>query len=310
MNISVGIGGRTVDELVEQARGVVEQGFDSTWTANIFGLDAIVALAIVGREVPGLHVGTAVTPTYPRHPHALAQQAITAWDATGGRFTLGIGLSHQVVIESMFGLSFDKPAVHMREYLAVLLPLLRQGNVSFDGEQYKVNAPLDRIGPGDGPNVLLAAMAPVMLRLAGEVADGTILWMTGPKTIESHVAPRVNNAAADAGRPAPQIVASLPIAVTNDPDAARNSSHDIPDLRRPAVVPGHARPRRRGGSGGRRHRRRRRHRGRGRTSHGHCRRDRVQRVVLRRQRHAPSHNRTAPATTHVLGRGHNPSGYQ
>jgi F420-dependent oxidoreductase-like protein len=224
MNISVGIGGRTVDELVEQARRVAEQGFDSTWTANIFGLDAIVALAIVGREVPGLHVGTAVTPTYPRHPHALAQQAITAWDATGGRFTLGIGLSHQIVIETMFGLSFDKPAVHMREYLAVLLPLLRQGNVSFDGEQYKVNAPLDRIGPGDGPNVLLAAMAPVMLRLAGEVADGTILWMTGPKTIESHVAPRVNNAAADAGRPAPEIVASLPIAVTNDPDAARETA--------------------------------------------------------------------------------------
>ena len=134
---------------------------------NIFGLDAITALAIAGRAVPGIHLGTAVVPTYPRHPHALAQQAMTAWDATGGRFTLGIGLSHQIVIESMFGMSFDRPAVHMREYLSVLLPLLREGNVSFAGEQYTRQRPA-RAGrrPG-GPPVLLAAMAPVMLRLAG-----------------------------------------------------------------------------------------------------------------------------------------------
>ena len=117
MKIGMGIGGGTVDEMVAQARQTVDDGFSTAWTANIFGLDAITALAIVGREVPGLHVGTAVVPTYPRHPHAMAQQAITAWDATGGRFTLGIGLSHQIVIENMFGLSFDKPAAHMREYL-------------------------------------------------------------------------------------------------------------------------------------------------------------------------------------------------
>src|SRR3954471_20868071 len=206
MKIGVGVGGRTIDEIVEQAKRVAEAGFTSAWTANIFGLDAITALAIVGREVPGLHVGTAVMPTYPRHPHAMAQQAMTAWDATGGRFTLGIGLSHQIVIETMFGLSFDKPAVHMREYLAVLLPLLREGSVSFRGDLYQVNAPLERAGDPAGPPVLLAAMAPVMLRLAGEVANGTILWVTGPKTVANHVAPRINKAAADAGRPAPQIV--------------------------------------------------------------------------------------------------------
>src|SRR3954464_5476377 len=178
MEIAMGIGGRTVDELVEQARRVADDGFTSAWTANIFGLDAITALAIVGREVPGVRVGTAVTPTFPRHPHAMAQQALTAWQATNGRFTLGIGLSHQIVIEAMFGLSFDKPAKHMREYLSVLLPLLREGNVAFDGELYRVHAPLERAGDASGPEVLLAAMAPVMLRLAGEVADGTILWMT------------------------------------------------------------------------------------------------------------------------------------
>jgi F420-dependent oxidoreductase-like protein len=224
VKIGIGIGGQTVDEVVAQAERAAAEGFTSAWTANIFGLDAITVLAIAGRAVPGLHLGTAVVPTYPRHPHAMAQQAMTAWDATGGRFSLGIGLSHQIVIETMFGLSFDKPAAHMREYLAVLLPLLRTGGASFDGDQYRVHAPLERAGDPAGPPVLLAAMAPVMLRLAGEVADGTLLWMTGPKTVASHVAPRINKAAADAGRDAPQIVAALPIAVTNDVEGAKQDA--------------------------------------------------------------------------------------
>lgn len=224
MKIGMGIGGRTVDEVVAQAQGAAAEGFTSAWTANIFGLDAITTLAIAGRAVPGIHLGTAVVPTFPRHPHAMAQQAMTAWDATGGRFTLGIGLSHQIVIETMFGLSFDRPAAHMREYLAVLLPLLREGNVSYNGDLYRVHAPLERAGDPAGPPVLLAAMAPIMLRLAGEVADGTALWMTGPKTVADHVAPRINKAAADAGRGAPEIVAALPIAVTNDIDAAKQQA--------------------------------------------------------------------------------------
>lgn len=226
MDIGVNIGGRTVDEVVADAERAVADGFTSGWMANIFGLDAVTACAIAGRSVPGITLGTAVTPTYPRHPHALAQQAMTAWDATGGRFVLGIGLSHQIVIETMFGLSFDKPAVHMREYLSVLLPLLREGNVRFDGERYKVNAPLERAGDPGGPQVLIAAMAPVMLRLAGELADGTSLWMTGARTVAEHVAPRVTKAASDAGRPAPRIVASLPVAVvgTGGVDAAREEA--------------------------------------------------------------------------------------
>ena len=224
MKIGIGVGGRTVDEVISQSERAVASGFDSGWLANIFGIDAIMAAAIAARAVPGIHLGTAVVPTFPRHPHALAQQAMTAWEATDGRFTLGIGLSHQIVIETMFGLSFDKPANHMREYLAVLLPLLREGNVAYSGELYRVHAPLERAGDPSGPEVLLAAMAPVMLRLAGEVADGTLLWMTGPKTVANHVAPRINKAAADAGRSAPKIVAALPIAVTNDPDALRQEA--------------------------------------------------------------------------------------
>jgi F420-dependent oxidoreductase-like protein len=221
MRIGIGIGGASVDEVVAQTEKAAAAGFTTGWIANIFGIDAVMACAIAGRAVPGITLGTAVTPTFPRHPHALAQQAMTAWDATGGRFTLGIGLSHQIVIETMFGLSYEKPANHMREYLGVLLPLLRDGMVSHQGDLYRVNAPLERSGPAGGPPVLLAAMAPVMLRLAGEVADGTSLWMTGAHTIADHVAPRINAAASAAGKPAPTILCSLPVAVTDDVDAAK-----------------------------------------------------------------------------------------
>ena len=227
MDIGLNIGGSTVDEVVRNAESAAAAGFRSAWIANIFGIDAITACAVAGRSVPELTLGTAVVPTFPRHPHAMAQQAMTAWDATGGRFQLGIGLSHQIVIESMFGLSFDKPASHMREYLAVLLPLLREGNVSYDGERYAVHAPLERSGDPAGPPVLIAAMAPVMLRLCGEQTDGTILWMTGPRTVGDHVAPRLTAAAAEAGRPAPRIVATLPVAVTDDPDGARAQAESV-----------------------------------------------------------------------------------
>ena len=224
MKIGLTIGGSSIDEVVAQTEKAASAGFTSAWVANIFGVEALTAIAVAGREVPGIHLGSAVVPTFPRHPHALAQQALTTWDATRGHFTLGIGLSHQIVIETMFGLSYDKPAVHMREYLSVLLPLLRDGNVSFAGEHYTVNAPLERMGPEGGPKVLLAAMAPVMLRLAGAVADGTLLWMTGAKTVAEHVAPRITAAASEADKPAPQIVAALPVAVTDDPDAAREAA--------------------------------------------------------------------------------------
>lgn len=227
MDIALNIGGSTVDEVVRNAESAAANGFRSAWIANIFGIDAITACAVAGRAVPELTLGTAVVPTFPRHPHAMAQQAMTAWDATGGRFQLGIGLSHQIVIESMFGLSFDKPASHMREYLAVLLPLLREGNVSFDGERYAVHAPLERSGDPAGPPVLLAAMAPVMLRLCGEQTDGTILWMTGPRTVGDHVVPRLTAAATVAGRPAPRVVATLPVAVTDDPDGARAQAESV-----------------------------------------------------------------------------------
>lgn len=201
------------------ARGA-DDGFSSAWVSNIFGLDALTALAVIGSQVPGIELGTGVVPTYPRHPAVLAQQALTVNTAVDGRLALGIGLSHQMVIEGMYGYSFDKPARHMREYLSVLVPLVRGEKVSFKGETLTANLGLSTPGTGDMP-VLIAALAPRMLKLAGEVADGTVLWMTGPKTVAEHVVPAITEAARAAGRPAPRIVCTLPICVTDDVEAAR-----------------------------------------------------------------------------------------
>jgi F420-dependent oxidoreductase-like protein len=211
-------------KLADQIRRAADDGLASVWVANIFGLEALTALAVAGSQVPGIELGTAVVPTYPRHPAVLAQQALTAALAVGpGRLTLGIGLSHKVVIEDMYGYSFDKPARHMREYLSVLLPLLDGTAVSVDGSTLSAHIGLSVPRTGRVP-VLLAALAPRMLGLAGEQADGTILWMTGPATVRDYVAPAISAAASAAGRPSPRIVCTLPVCVTDDPGAARASA--------------------------------------------------------------------------------------
>lgn len=210
----------TLDGLVSSAQNCESLGFDSLWMASIFGLDAIAALAIVGRETSRITLGTAVVPTYPRHPFAIAQQALTAQAAAQGRFVLGIGLSHKLMMENMLGFSFDKPARHMREYLSVLGPLLHGEGVQFQGEQYRVAAQLQVPGATRVP-LLVAALGPVMLRLTGQLADGTITWMTGPKTLENHTIPTLREAAKEAGRPEPRVAAGLPILLTNKPDEAR-----------------------------------------------------------------------------------------
>lgn len=210
----------TLDGLIARAKDLEARGFSTLWLANIFGLDAITAQAIVGRETSKIELGTAVVPSYPRHPVAMAQQARTAQVACSGRFLLGVGLSHQLVIEGMMGMSYEKPAKHMREYMAVLGPLLRGEPVKFGGEQYKVAVGLELDEAASVP-VMIAALGDQMLKIAGRTADGTLLWMTGPDTVENHIAPKLNAAAEESGRPKPRIVAGLPIVLTNDPDAAR-----------------------------------------------------------------------------------------
>lgn len=216
------IGGATVAEVVADAQQAEREGFASFSMANIFGLDAINTLTVAGYETSTIRLITAVVPTYPRHPAAIAQQALTAASASGGRFTLGIGLSHQVVIEGMYGISFDRPARHMREYLAVLMPLLEKQPVQFAGNQFTFRGGL-RV-PGDPVPCAIAAMGPAMLRLAGERSDGTILWMTTAKAIAEHVVPHLREGSSKAGRSEAQVIVSLPIALTNDVDGARQAA--------------------------------------------------------------------------------------
>jgi 5,10-methylenetetrahydromethanopterin reductase len=210
-----------LDGLADQLRAAANDGFRSAWLSNIFGLEALTALAVAGRQVRGIEVGTAVVPTYPRHPAVLAQQALTADLALGGRLTLGIGLSHQIVIRDMYGYSFERPAQHMREYLAVLQPLLAGESASFDGATLHGHIGLSVPRSSRRVPVLLAALAPRMLRLAGELADGTVLWMTGPATARDYIVPSITAAADAAGRPSPRVVCMLPVCVTGDPAEAR-----------------------------------------------------------------------------------------
>jgi 5,10-methylenetetrahydromethanopterin reductase len=213
-------GDEGLDGLVSQARELEVKGFHTLWMANIFGFDAIGALGIVGRETRRIELGTAVVPTYPRHPVAMAQQALTTQAASRGRFVLGIGLSHRIVIENLLGLSYERRAAHMREYLEVLGPLLRGEPCDHKGEEYRVQVALQVPGTAPVP-VLVAALGPAMLRLAGHLAAGTITWMTGPRTLADHTVPTLRAAAEEAGRPAPRVVAGLPIALVRDAAAAR-----------------------------------------------------------------------------------------
>ena len=210
----------TVDALENSLREAAEQGFPSFWMPQIFGMDALTAIAVAAKNVPNIRVGTSVIPTYPRHPMVLAQQALTTQSVIDGRLELGIGLSHQPVVEGMWGISFDKPVRHMSDYLSILTPLLNDRRVSFTGESITGRGEITP-PPADAPPVLVAALGPQMLRLAGRLADGTITWMTGPETIRTLTAPTISEAAEEAGRPAPQVAMGLPVCVTSDVDAAR-----------------------------------------------------------------------------------------
>ena len=213
---------RDVAERLERIWEAEEDGFDSYWLPQHFGADMLTVIAMAGMQTGRIELGTAVVPTYPRHPVALAQQALTAQVSTGGRLTLGIGVSHRSTVEDWLGLSYSHPARHIEEYLSVLRPLLHESSVDFHGREFRVAGEL-QIPDADLVvcPVLLAALGPRMLEIAGRLSDGTITWMTGPNTIRDHVVPRLNDAAAAAGNPAPRVCAGFPIAVTDNPERAR-----------------------------------------------------------------------------------------
>jgi F420-dependent oxidoreductase-like protein len=186
-----------------------------------WSFDALTALTLAATVTDRIELGTAVAPTYPRHPLALAQHALSTQAAAGGRLALGLGPSHAMVIEGMYGLEYERPAAHTREYLEVLdQAFAGTGQVDHDGERFHVHALLDVPG-ATPPRVLVAALAPLMLRLAGERTDGTITWMADVRATAEHVVPRITRAAEDAGRPPPRVVAGLPVAVCDDEDAGR-----------------------------------------------------------------------------------------
>ena len=226
MRIGIFSGDNNVERLLATARRAEADGFDSFWMPQIFGVDALSVMTLIGHEVPRIELGTGVVPTYPRHPLALASQALTVSAASGGRLTLGIGLSHQFVIEEMYGYSFDKPVRHMREYLSALVPLLGGENVSVEGETLLAKGAIDIDGALPVP-VLVAALGPQMLKLAAERTAGTVTWMTGPRTLAEHTVPTITAAADAAGTGPMRIGAALPVAVTDRADAVRERAATI-----------------------------------------------------------------------------------
>lgn len=216
------IGPADLDVLIAHARSAAADGFDTWWLAQTGLVDTLTLLAVIGREVPDLVLGTAVVPTFTRHPTTLAAQALTTAALLGdtARLVLGIGLSHQPAVEQRYGLRFERPVRHLTDYLDILGPLLEQGKVDHHGEVWSTTLEANRPNP-TAPSVMIAALGPQLLRIAGRRSDGTLLWMVGPRTIAEHIAPVINAAAEQAGRPAPRIVASLPICVTDDAAGAR-----------------------------------------------------------------------------------------
>ena len=213
-----------VAKLVANARAAENAGFASVWVAQVPDeFDALTSIALMGRETTRIELGTAVMPIQTRHPVAMAQQALANQAVCEGRFTLGLGPSHHWIVEDMLGLPYDKPARLVRNYLEVLnVAFAGPGPVDVENDDYRIHNPLDITDITPTP-ILVAALAPVMLRIAGEMASGTILWMADERAIGDHVLPRITKAAAGVGRPEPRIVAGVPVVLcrNDEVDAAR-----------------------------------------------------------------------------------------
>ncbi len=209
-----------LDAMVADIVKSEESGMSSYWLAQTGLVDALTVFSVAAASTSTIELGTAVIPTWPRHPQALAAQALTTQAATGGRTILGIGLAHKPSVEDRWKMKWEKPIRHMLDYLGVLEEMLATGKSSYVGEVWSYVGEAAR--PTENPpKVMLAALGDQMLRIAGKRTDGTILWCVGPKTLERQIVPGINSAAADAGRPTPSVVCSLPVWVTDQPDKAR-----------------------------------------------------------------------------------------
>jgi F420-dependent oxidoreductase-like protein len=212
-----------VDDWVANFAQLRDEGFRRVWMSQMpFEPDLLTVLAVALREVDTIEVGTGVVPIQPQHPMAMAQRALTVSLIGGGRFILGLGMSHRAVTERMWGIPWDKPVRRLNEYLDGLLPLLAGEPADAEGDTVTTRGAL-RIPGAPTPDVYIAALGPQMLRVAGRRTAGTVTWMTGPKTLAEHVGPTLRGAAAEAGRPesAVRVVAALPVSVTDDVAGAR-----------------------------------------------------------------------------------------
>jgi 5,10-methylenetetrahydromethanopterin reductase len=230
--------GAPLAQIVDHAAEAEAAGFSSYWLAQLGAPDALTAIATMGARTSTIELGTAVIPTWPRHPLMLAGQALTVQDAIGDRLVLGIGLAHKSSVEATLKIPFATPAKHMDEYLSVLLPALTDRRASFTGDIWSAEVAALGGGPAPAPRVMLAAMGPRMLHLAGARTDGVILWLSGPTAIAKQIRPPLDAAAAEAGRPAPRVVASVPVCVTADPERVRgiiattlDGYNDLPSYR-------------------------------------------------------------------------------
>jgi F420-dependent oxidoreductase-like protein len=219
-----------VARLVGDAEAAEKAGFTSIWVPQVPNeFDALTAIALMGRATSQIELGTAVMPIQTRHPIAMAQQALSNQAVCEGRFTLGLGPSHHWIVRDMLGLGYERPASQVRNYLEVLnAAFTGPGPVDVENDEYQVHNPLDVTDIVPTP-ILLAALAPVMLRIAGEMASGTILWMADERAIGEHVLPRITRAAATAGRPAPRIVAGVPVVLcrNDEVDSARARANKV-----------------------------------------------------------------------------------
>ena len=213
---------RSVDDVTAVVRRAADAGFDGVWLPQTLSLDAMTALAVAARDVPDIAIGTAVVPIQGRHPVPMAQQALTVAQAAGpGRFTLGIGVTHPVVSEGFYGIPYSRVVSLCHEHLVVLSALLGPDRRSdHSGRHLTARAPVSLDTPA--PGVVVAALGPQMLELAGSLADGTVTWMTGPATLASTIVPGIRAAAARAGRPEPRVIAGLPVCVTDRVGTARD----------------------------------------------------------------------------------------
>ncbi len=211
-----------LDAIVADAQRCESAGFASYWLAQTALADSLAMLGIAGRETSEIELGTAVMPTWTRHPSVMAGDALTAQAATKGRLVLGLGLAHQPLVEGRWGMKWERPIKHMSEYLAILDSLLATGEASLHGDVWSLEQQSALI-TDQPPKVMLAALGEQMLRIAGARTDGTILWCVGPKTLEEQIVPIITAAADDAGRPAPRVVCSLPVCVTDDPQPATDA---------------------------------------------------------------------------------------